>query len=124
MKRLLAHLRLSMAAANEITLNAFGAFVFGVVIALSIVWETRDRFPAEAIYSILFLIPLIFTVAGASLAWSDATRTRIRDGYCPSAVSQLFFASGTLSVAVWFFLVLICGFPIAVLVGILSIVLA
>lgn len=113
-----------MAAANEITLNAFGAFVFGVVIALSIVWETRDRFPAEAIYSIVFLIPLIFTVAGASLAWSDATRTRIRDGYYPSAVSQLFFASGTLSVAVWFFLVLICGFPIAVLVGILSIVLA
>ena len=120
MKHLIADCKIALARAVTLRTNVYGAFILGVVVAINVALESRNDLPLAAIYSQLVFLPLMFTIAGAALWWSDFIRKNIQSEAQVSLASRVFFASGLWSVAAWFSSVLILGFPLAILLGTLS----
>jgi hypothetical protein len=90
---------------------------FGLAIAAVIVWLAE--LSSDEIIAVLTLLPAFFLLAGCLLATIDIVRTRIKSGEEVGWLLRVFFGR-MLSVWLWFVVLLIVGFPLAVFIGSLT----
>ncbi len=88
----------------------------GLAIAGVVVLQENAKLRRDEIIGVLTVLPAFFLLAGCLLATMDSVRTRIQSGAKVSVLSRVFFGS-LLSVWLWFAILLIAGFPIAVFIG-------
>ena len=88
----------------------------GLVVAGAIVFQEGARLRRAETIAVLSMLPVFFLLAGCLLATVDSVRSRIRSGAKVGLLSQVFFGSLS-SVWLWFVLLLIIGFALAVFIG-------
>ena len=97
--------------------RVLGAAGFGFAGALYVILRDMATISAEYVVATLIGVPAFMTAAGLLLATADTTRQRLRAGQQVGAVLRLLFGAGVWSVVVWFVLLLIVGFPLAIWLG-------
>jgi hypothetical protein len=91
---------------------------FGLLIAVGVVLYGEDL-GSGAIICILIMLPMFCLIAGCLLATIDTIRKRIESGAAVNRLSRVLFG-GLWSVWLWFAVLLVVGFPLAILIGILT----
>ncbi len=96
--------------------RALAAGACGLAIAGAIVLQEGAKLRRAETIAVLSMLPAFFLLAGCLLATVDGVRSRIRSGAKVGLLSRVFFGSLS-SVWLWFALLLILGFALAVFIG-------
>lgn len=96
--------------------RVLAAGALGLVLALETVWQGRAKLGPGVVIALLISLPAFFLAGGCLLATMDSVRQRIRSDRSIGRFARVFFGRWW-SLLLWFILLLLIGFPLAVFVG-------